>query len=301
MTMSEMSADQAYVSDRLLPAEPPPASIRRWSKARIAGIVLMTLWAAIAIALVLFFISAWNPGLLARYGPKLLGGLLVTVELVVLSVSIGAVLAGIVAAGRLSKNRVTRGLAFAYVYFFRGTPLLAQTFLVYYGAGQFREIFDAAGMWWFFRDAFNCAALTFTLNTAAYQAEIYAGAIRGVSLGQWEGARALGLSPAVIFVKVVAPQALITALRPLGNEIIFMIKGSAIASVITVYDLLGETRLAFSRSFDFQVYLWAAGLYLVVVEALRRLWDAAERRLTRHLKPAPDSSGQQVVAEQIGA
>ena len=79
------------------------------------------------------------------------------------------------------------------------------------------------------------------------------------------------------------PQAAITALRPLGNEIIFMIKGSAIASIITVYDLMGETRLAYSRTYNFEIYLWAAALYLVIVEVLRRGWDLLEARLTRHL------------------
>ena len=82
-------------------------------------------------------------------------------------------------------------------------------------------------------------------------------------------------------------QALITALRPLGNEIILMIKASAIASVITVFDLMGVTRLAFARSFDFEVYLWAAAIYLAIVETMRRGWDRLETRLTRHLRMAP--------------
>ncbi len=168
--------------------------------------------------------------------------------------------------------------------FFRGTPLIAQVFLIYYGSGEFSDFFKEIGLWWFFRDAIWCAILAFTMNTAAYQAQIYTGAIRSVGKGQREAGQALGLSKATIARKVVLPQALITALRPLGNEVVLMVKGSAIASVITVLDLMGETRLAYSRSFDFDVYLWAAVLYLVVVETLRRVWDAAEDRLTRHLK-----------------
>ncbi|MBZ8134164.1 ABC transporter permease [Afifella sp. IM 167] len=303
MSVGDVAADdRAYVSEQLIAAQPPPPEARRWSKARIAGLILLGIWTAVAAGLVLFFIREWNPSLLQRYGPRLLHGLLVTIELVGIAVIVGAALACLVGAARLSRNKFIGTFAYAYVYFFRGTPLLAQTFLVYYGAGQFRDSFEAAGLWWFFRDAFNCAALTFTLNTAAYQAEIFQGAIRGVQRGQWEGARALGLSRTVIFFKVIAPQALITALRPLGNEIIFMIKGSAIASVITVYDLMGETRLAFSRSFDFQVYLWAAGLYLILVETLRRFWDAFEARLTRHLKRAEQTpKGKRVVDTQMGA
>lgn len=226
-----------------------------------------------------------NPDLLGRYGPRMLHGLLVTLQLVGLSVSLGVLLAVPVAAARLSANRALRALSFAYVYFFRGTPLLAQIFLIYYGAGQFRVELEAAGLWWFFRDAFYCAVLSFTLNTAAYQAEIYRGAIRAVPVGQWEAAEALGLHRTAILLRIVLPQAAILALRPLGNEIVLMIKGSAVASVVTVFDLMGETRLAFARSFDMRAYLYAAVLYLVIVETLRRLWDRLERRLTRHVAP----------------
>ena len=123
----------------------------------------------------------------------------------------------------------------------------------------------------------------FALNTAAYQAEILRGAIESVPRGQWEGAAALGLTRLQTLWKVILPQALIVALRPYGNEIILMIKGSAIVAIITVYDLMGETRRAFSRSFDFQTYLWAALIYLIIVEALRHLIDWIERAITRHL------------------
>ncbi|MBZ0215087.1 MAG: ABC transporter permease [Fimbriimonadaceae bacterium] len=227
-----------------------------------------------------------NIELFIKYAPRMLEGLAVTIELVVISVILGALLALPVAMARAGDNLALRGLSFIYVYFFRGTPLLAQTFLVYYGAGQFRETLQAAHLWWFFRDAFNCVVLTFTLNTAAYQAEILRGAIKAVHNGQWEAAAALGIGKRVAFLKIILPQAMTTALRPFGNEIILMIKGSAIASVVTIFDLMGTTRLAFARSFDFQVYLWAAILYLVIVEVMRRVWDKLEIRLTRHLRPA---------------
>ena len=224
--------------------------------------------------------------LLARYGPRMLEGLVVTIQLVAVSIVLGGILAFPVALARIARWRVVRWIAFGYVYFFRGTPLLAQVFLVYYGAGQFRAELESVGVGWFFRDAFNCAAFTFTLNTAAYQAEILRGAILSVPAGQTEAALSMGMRMPAIYYKVILPQAYIVALRPLGNEIILMIKGSAIASVITVFDLMGATRLAFARSFDFQVYLWAAVLYLVIVETLRRVWDRLEQRLTRHLKMA---------------
>ena len=227
-----------------------------------------------------------NWELLQNYGPRMLSGLLVTLELVALSITFGAVLAVPIALGRMSRNRAIGALSFAYVYAVRGTPLLAQTFLVYYGAGQFRAELQAVGLWWLFKDAFFCCVLTFTLNTAAYQAEILRGAIMSVPRGQSEAAMSLGLAPRAVFRMVVAPQAILLALRPLGNEIILMIKGSSVAAIVTVFDLMGATRLAYSRSFDFQVYLWAAVLYLALVEIIRRVWDHIEHRLTRHIRRA---------------
>ncbi len=224
--------------------------------------------------------------LLDRYGWRMLDGLWVTLKLVAITFVLGAVLGLAVALARLSRNRVVAGIAFAYVYLFRGTPLLAQLFVVYYGAGQFREPLEAAGLWWILRDAWNCALITFTLNTAAYQAEILRGGIQSLPKGQAEAAAALGLRPWQALFKVVLPQALIVGLRPLGNELILMIKASAVASLVTVYDLMGVTRLAFSRSYNFEVYLWAAVLYLALVETVRRVWTLGERRLTRHMRPA---------------
>ena len=223
---------------------------------------------------------------LATYGPRMLQGLVVTLQLVVISITLGAMLADPVALARMSRSRILRAISFSYMYFFRGTPLLAQVFLVYYGAGQFRTQLDSIGLWWLFKDAFFCCVLTFTLNTGAYQAEILRGAIRAVPAGQREAAMSLGLKPRQIFRKIVMPQAILIALRPLGNEVILMVKGSSVAAIVTVFDLMGVTRLAYSRTFDFQVYLWAAVLYLVVVEIIRRVWDKLEHRLTRHLRSA---------------
>ena len=188
----------------------------------------------------------------------------------------------------MSRNRIFAGFSYCYVYFFRGTPLLAQIFLVYYGFGQFRPELQDMGLWWLFRDAWYCALLTFSLNTAAYQAEILRGAVQSVPRGQPEAAQALGLHKAVIFFRIVLPQALIVALRPYGNEIILMVKGSAIVSIVTVFDLMGETKRAFSQTYDFQMYIYAALFYLIVVELMRRLWDVFEDRLTHHLKRIPD-------------
>lgn len=262
----------------------PPALPRPWTPGRKAGYVLVGLWIALFLTFVIYLYNAWDIDLVETYAPKYWSGLKITVQLVCLSIILGAILSFPVAFGRMSKNKYISGIAYGYVYFFRGTPLLAQTFLIYYGLGSFRPQLEAVGLWGFFREAWNCALFAFALNTAAYQAEILRGAIQSVPLGQWEGATSLGLSKFMTFWKVILPQALIVALRPYGNEIILMIKGSAIVAIITVYDLMGETRRAYSRTFDFQTYLWAAVIYLIMVEILRNAWELLERRLTRHLK-----------------
>jgi len=222
--------------------------------------------------------------LLDRYGWRFVEGVGVTAQLVAISFTLGGLLGLLLALARLSDNGPLRWVTGAYIYFFRGSPLLAQLFLLYYGLGSLRGFWTDLGLWWFFREAWYCALLAFTLNTAAYQAEIFRGAIQSVPRGQREAAAALGMHSAVTFAKVVFPQAMIVALRPLGNELILMIKASAIASLVTIYDLMGVTKLAFSRSYDFELYLWAAVLYLLIVECIRRLWAVLEKRLTRHLR-----------------
>jgi len=223
--------------------------------------------------------------LIIKYGPRMLEGLLVTLQLVGISLLLGGILSLPIATMRLSSNKLWRGISYGYVYFFRGSPLLAQLFLVYYGAGQMRPFLQDIGLWGLFRDAWFCTILVFSLNTAAYQAEILRGGIQGVSIGQREAAKSMSLGPFVTFFKIIFPQALVSSLRPYGNEVILMIKGSAIASVVTIFDLMGVTKLAFSRTFDFEIYFMAALIYLGVVEIIRFIWENMDRRLTRHLRP----------------
>ncbi|NLS05069.1 ABC transporter permease [Rhizobium sp. P32RR-XVIII] len=272
-------------AETLIPPQPAPKALKkRITVARIAGTLLVYLWALLAALLIYMVVSNWDPAEFARYGPRYLHGLMTTIILVSVSVVCGAVLSLPLALARMSENRVLSTLAYCYVYIFRGTPLLAQLFLIYYGLGGFRPQLEAVGLWWFFRDAWYCGLFAMTINTAAYQAEILRGAIESVPHGQHEAAAALGIHKVVAFRKIVLPQALIVALRPYGNEIILLIKGSAVVAIITVFDLMGETRYAFSRTFDYQTYLWAAIFYLSMVEALRHFWNWIERRLTRHLK-----------------
>ena len=273
------------ISETLItPQPPPPAPPQPFTLTRLAGIVFMAIWIAIFLAVAISIFDGFDIGKFTQYGPKLLHGLGVTLQLVLTSIILGAIISLPVAFARMSTSPILSRLAYGYVYFFRGTPLIAQLYLIYYGLGSFRPELDAIGVWWFFRDAYNCALFSFTLNTAAYQAEILRGAIESVPRGQREAAHALGIGRFPTFFRVIMPQALIVALRPYGNEIILMIKGSAIVAIVTVFDLMGETRRAFSRTFDFQLYIWAAILYLLVVEVLRNLWNGFEARLTRHLK-----------------
>lgn len=273
-----------YVATQMLPNEPAPDVLKRpWTSSRIWGHAIMAFWITAFIGLVWWLYAEWDMVKIERYAPRYFSGLWVTLQLVGVSIVLGAILSLPIALARMSPNKIAQRVSFSYVYLFRGTPLLTQLFLIYYGLGTFRAELEAIGLWIFFRDAWNCALFAFTLNTAAYQAEILRGAVQSVPQGQWEGASALGIPRWKAFQKIILPQAMIVALRPYGNEIILMIKGSAIVALVTVFDLMGETRRAFSRSLDFQTYIWAAVFYLIMVEALRNVWNLLEKRLTRHL------------------
>jgi polar amino acid transport system permease protein len=274
----------SYAKTLIPPQAPPPEATTRMSPARMTGYIVVALWGLLGLALLGMMIGNWDNEKFFKYGPRFLHGLMTTLELVAFSVICGAILSIPLAFARMSKNRLLSGFAYVYVYVFRGTPILAQQFLIYYGLGGFRPELQSVGLWWFFREAWYCGLLSLTLNTAAYQTEILRGAIASVPRGQHEAAASLGIHKIVSFYKIVLPQALIVALRPYGNEIILMVKGSAVVAIITVFDLMGETRYAFSQTYDYQTYLWAAIFYLSMVEALRHFWNWIERRLTRHLK-----------------
>ena len=225
----------------------------------------------------------FNIDLLETFWPRLLAGLRITAEVVVISCAIGFLLAYPIARARMSRNILLSWPALCYITFFRGTPLLCQLYLVYYGAGEIRPFLTSIGLWWFFRDAFYCCIFAFSLNTGAYQGEIMRGAIQSVPKGQIEAARALGLSPFRIARHIVWPQAMLVALRPFGNELIGIIKASALAAIVTLLDLMGQTRFIFARTFDFSIYLYAALIYLAITETIRRVWNWLERLLSRHI------------------
>jgi polar amino acid transport system permease protein len=220
--------------------------------------------------------------LFARFGPRLLEGFAVTLELAAGSVALALLISLPASLARVFASKPVSAAFFAYTYLFRGTPLLAQLFLIYYGSAQFQASLAAAGLWWLFRDPFFCSLLTFTLNTAAYQTEIFAGAIRSVPHGQIEAAKAAAMPPILAARRIILPQAARFALRPFGNELILMVKASSLASVVTVYDLLATAKMAFQRTYDFQAYIAAGILYVLTVEIIRRLWNGLDKMLNRH-------------------
>jgi polar amino acid transport system permease protein len=253
---------------------------------RLLGLGLCGLLLLLALLLAWRLAESLRSGLLEDYAPDLLDGLGITLLIVFASLAAGVVLAVPLTAVRHASRGAAGRLAGAWCLLFRGTPLLAQLYLVYYGAGALRPELQAVGLWWLLREPLPVVLLTFTLNTAAYQAEILLGSLRAVPAAQYEAARALALPPLALWGRVVLPQALLLALRPLGNEVAKMFKASAVASVVTVYDLLGMTGRIYADTFQFDIYLVTAGIYLLLVEGLRQGIEAVERRLLAHRGPA---------------
>lgn len=205
-------------------------------------------------------------------------GLRNTVQLTVLGFVMGFFVAIPIALARLSRNRLLSGTAYGYVYILRGTPLLVQVFLIYYGLGQFHGTLRSLGLWWFFRDPFNCAVTAFVLNSAAYQAEILRGGILAIPKGVIEGGRALGLSAAQIFRTLVLPITTARMLPAYGNELVLLLKASSLASIITVRDVMGQARYLFSQTLDMTVFYIAALNYLLVVLIIEAIWRHLEGR-----------------------
>ncbi|RYE59641.1 MAG: amino acid ABC transporter permease, partial [Rhizobiaceae bacterium] len=162
----------SFVKELIAPRPAPAVVARPLTAAKVAGIVVLVLWGLLAAALVMMVINGWDTAKFERYGPRYLNGLWTTISIVGISIVLGALLSLPIAFARMSKNRVLNTIAYAYVYLFRSTPLLAQLFLIYYGLGSFRAELESVGLWWFFREAWYCGLFSLTINTAAYQAEI---------------------------------------------------------------------------------------------------------------------------------
>jgi octopine/nopaline transport system permease protein len=179
-----------------------------------------------------------------------------------------------------------RGLAGAYVFVFRGTPLLVQLFLIYYGLGQFSETLQALGLWGAFRNPMFCALLALTLNTTAYGAEIVRGGLQSIPFSQVQAARALGLTGYNLYRWIIGPLALRQALPAYGNELILMVKATSLASVVTLLDVTGIAHQLISLTYrTFEVFVAAALIYLAINVALTQLVSFGERALSPDRSP----------------
>jgi polar amino acid transport system permease protein len=211
--------------------------------------------------------------------PKLLLGAELTLELVAIAVIAGLILAIPLGIARSSKKWYINGLPYAYIFFFRGTPLLVQLFLVYYGLSQFEAVRQSM-FWPYLRDPFWCAVLTMTLHTAAYIAEILRGALQAIPRGEIEAARALGMSRAKAMLHIMLPRAARIGLPAYSNEVILMLKASSLASTVTLLELTGMARTIIARNYLTVDIFFAAGLfYLAMSFVLVQGFKLLEKRL----------------------
>ncbi|MFH1138405.1 MAG: ABC transporter permease [Pseudomonadota bacterium] len=219
-----------------------------------------------------------------------LQGLKNTVILVSASLAMGLLTAIPLAVLRTSGHYSIRALIRGYVYFFRGTPLLVQMFILYYGFGQF-EWLKQSFLWTFFQEAYFCALLAFTLNTAAYTTEIIRGAIEATPHGEVEAAKAAGMSRLLMLRRIILPSAFRRALPTYSNEVIFMLHGSSLASVITIIDITGAARIINSRFYSpYEAFLTAAAFYLTLTFLIVFLVKKLEVRWFAHLRPQEASA-----------
>jgi len=215
--------------------------------------------------------------------PVLLKGLWVTAALTLVSVLIGFNLGLGLALMRLSSNRFWAGFARYYSNVFRGTPLLVQIFIFYYGLGEVSLIKDNALLWWVISDGSRCAVLALALNTAAYTSEILRGGLMSVPTGLVEAAQACGMSRILRFRRIEFPLAIRQALPAYGNELILVVKGTSLASTITVLEITGYAKRLMSQTFAiFEIFAIAGILYLVVNLLLIAIVRSIERYLMRH-------------------
>ncbi|MEZ9056748.1 ABC transporter permease [Vibrio pelagius] len=213
--------------------------------------------------------------------PIYLSGLWTTAWMVLVALIIGLFVAIPLAIARNSHNMLINGPAWSFIYFFRGTPLLVQLYLIYYGMDQFFPVKDT--LW---ENAWFCALVAFILNTSAYTAEIIRGAINGLPKGEVEAAKAYGMSTSKTYRRIILPSALRRALPAYSNEVIFMLHGSAVAGIVTIMDLTGAARLVNSRYYaPFESFLTAGLFYMALTFIIIALFKHAEKRFLAYLRP----------------
>lgn len=198
------------------------------------------------------------------YIAKLMSGLSVTLILMLASVSIGLMLSIIMTMCSLSEIFIVRKLVGAFVFFIRGTPLLVQLFLIYYGIGQFEWI-RSTSLWIVLREPMACAIIALSLNTACYTTILLQGAIQSVPKNEIAACQAIGMSKWLAFRRVIFPRAFRIALPAYSNEVIMVLKGTSLASTITLLDVMGVTQQLIAQTYQtVEFYLIAGGIYLIL-------------------------------------
>lgn len=217
--------------------------------------------------------------------PLYFGGVLVTLKLLVLALAFGLALAIPLGLMRVSKAPWVNFPAWLYTYVIRGTPMLVQLFLIYYGLAQFEVVRDSF-MWPYLSSATFCAVLAFAINTSAYSAEILAGSLKSTPHGEIEAAKAMGMSRFKLYRRILLPSALRRALPQYSNEVIMMLHTTSLASIVTLIDITGAARTVSSRFYmPFEAFITAGLFYLCLTFVLVRLFKLAERRWLAYLAP----------------
>jgi octopine/nopaline transport system permease protein len=210
--------------------------------------------------------------------PKLLPAALVTLKLLISSLIIGLIIGLGFAILRLNKNIFINKFAYGYSYLFRGTPLLVQIFIIYYGLAQI-EYLRSTFLWVIIKEPYWCAIIAFSLNTGAYTSEILRSAFQTIKVGVIEAGKSLGISNKIIFYKIQIPIAIRQSLAAYGNEIILMLKGTSLASTVTLMDLTGVAKYIISTTFKpIEVFIVAGSIYLFMTFCIHNLIKFLEKK-----------------------
>jgi len=213
---------------------------------------------------------------------EMLGGTLVTLEVWAFTLLFALPLGLLICQMRLSKNSLARGVSKVYIFYFRGTPLLLQLLFMFFGfpmmVNAILKLFDPGAPNFVFNDRTLAAILAFILNYAAYFAEIYRGGIQSIPKGQYEAAHVLGLSSKVTYFKIILPQVAKRIIPPIGNEVITLVKDTALVYAIALQDLLFEAKAAVNRDFSVMPFVIAAIFYLIMTGTLTHLLSRIERK-----------------------
>ena len=210
--------------------------------------------------------------------PKMLGAAVITVKLLAFSLAIGLLIGLFFAILRLNKNIIINKFAYGYSYLFRGTPLLVQIYIIYFGLGQI-EFIRSTFLWVILKEPFCCAIIAFALNTGAYTSEILRSAFQTIKPGVIEAGKSLGISNKIIFYKIQIPIAIRQSLPAYGNEIILMLKGTSLASTVTIMDLTGVAKHIISTTFKpVEVFILAGSIYLLMTFIVHNLIKYLEKK-----------------------